>query len=102
MADAPYEIQYSQEAAEDVQALRAYDQRKILAAVERHLSHNPTQVSRARIKQMHQPFWSQYRLRVEDFRVYYDVDDGQRRLSILRVLKKEQGETPGRLLDETD
>ena len=73
--------------------MRAYDQRKILGAIERHLFHDPSQANRSSIKRMVQPFWSQYRLRVEDFRVYYDVDDEERAVSILRVLKKEQGET---------
>ena len=43
---------------------------------------------------MTQPFWSQYRLRVNDFRVYYDVDEAQRVVQILRVLLKGRGQTP--------
>jgi mRNA-degrading endonuclease RelE of RelBE toxin-antitoxin system len=93
MPEKLFKVQYAPTAAEDLRALRAYDQRKILAAVERHLFHDPTQVSRTRIKRMIQPFWSQFRLRAEDFRVYYDVDVLRRTVSILRVLKKGQGET---------
>jgi mRNA interferase RelE/StbE len=85
-----------------VKALRAHDQRKVLDAIDNHLRHQPTQVSRARIKAMRQPFWSQYRLRVEDFRVYYDVDDSQRAVSVLRVLEKGQAQTPQRPDDETN
>ncbi len=94
MAAKPYEIQYSNDAVEDVRALRAYDQRKIVTAIETHLSHVPTQVSRTSIKRMVQPFWSQFRLRVEDFRVYYDVDETTRVVSVLRVLEKGTSETP--------
>ncbi len=102
MALEPYHVQYSQEAVEDIKALRAYDQRKILDTVERHLFHKPTQISRTRIKQMVQPFWSQFRLRIQDFRVYYDVDVDQRIVNILRVLKKDQFETPEEPPHETN
>ncbi len=94
MASKPYELQYAQQAVEDIRALRAYDQRKIVVAIETHLSHTPTQVSRTSIKRMVQPFWSQFRLRAEDFRVYYDVDETSRVVSVLRVLKKGTAETP--------
>jgi len=73
MADA-YEIQYATEAANDVRGLRAFDRRAVLDAIELHLRHAPTLESRSRIKRMTQPFWSQYRLRSDEFRVYYDVD----------------------------
>jgi mRNA-degrading endonuclease RelE of RelBE toxin-antitoxin system len=102
MADEPYKIEYSQEAAGDLRGLRAYDQAKILDGIERHLCHRPTLVSRTRIKQMAQPFWCQFRLRVEDFRVYYDVDRPQRAVNILRVLKKGEAQTPQGLPHEAD
>jgi len=93
MARESYHVQYSQEAVTDIKALRAFDQRKILDTIERHLFQNPTQLSRTRIKLMIQPFWSEFRLRVNDFRVYYDVDVTRRIVNILRVLKKDQVET---------
>jgi mRNA interferase RelE/StbE len=102
MSDEPFIIRYAQDALADVKALRAHDQRKVLDAIDSQLHHNPTQVSRKRIKAMRQPFWSQYRLRVEDFRVYYDVDHSQRAVSVLRVLEKGQGQTPQRPDNETD
>jgi mRNA-degrading endonuclease RelE of RelBE toxin-antitoxin system len=43
---------------------------------------------------MAQPFWSQYRLRVGDFRVYYDVDEGARTVDVLRILEKGTRTTP--------
>jgi mRNA interferase RelE/StbE len=97
-----YHIQYAQAAADDIKALRAYDQRKIVDAIEEHLGSAPTQISRSRIKAMQQPFWSQYRLRVDNFRVYYDVDESQHVVSIVRVLEKGQGQTPGKEAHETD
>ena len=65
-----YTIRWTEEAAADVAALRKFDQRRVMNAVQVHLSHEPARVSRSRIKLMEQAFWSQYRLRVDDFRVY--------------------------------
>ena len=62
--------------------------------IDRHLSHQPKAVSRSRIKAMTQSFWSQYRLRIDEFRVYYDVDDELRHVNVLRVLQKSTQTTP--------
>ena len=70
MAKQQYEIQYAQAAVDDAEALRAHDKRRILDGIEQHLLHQPTKVSKTRSKKMSQPFWSHYRLRVEEFRVY--------------------------------
>jgi mRNA-degrading endonuclease RelE of RelBE toxin-antitoxin system len=90
----PYDIQYSHEAINDLVAIRAYDQRVIIGGIEQHLLYQPRLVSRSRIKEMLQPFWSQYRLRIEDFRIYYDVDDAARVIYILRVVSKATEQTP--------
>jgi mRNA-degrading endonuclease RelE of RelBE toxin-antitoxin system len=94
MAEGPYNIQYAHEAAKDLHVLRAFDRKAMLDAIEQQLGTEPTRTSRSRIKQMRQPFWSQYRLRVADFRVYYDVQVEQRTVYVLRVLEKGQGKTP--------
>ena len=88
------EIKYADEAVADIRALRAHDQRKILDGVEAHLRHQPKFVSRTSVKAMVQPFWSQFRLRIEDFRVYYDVDDSSKTVYVLRVLQKTTEVTP--------
>ena len=67
----PYEIRYAEEAGEDIRGLRAFDQSKVMDGIEEYLTVQPSQESKSRIKAMSQPFWSQYRLRVDDFRVYY-------------------------------
>ena len=90
----PYEIRYAQTAATDIRGLRRFDQSKVLDGIERHLRHQPRLESKSRIKAMRQPFWSQYRLRIDDFRVYYDVDDGSHQVHVLRVLSKTSQKTP--------
>ena len=89
-----FDIRYSQVAVDDLKPLRPFDQTKILEAIETHLAHEPTKVSRSRIKLMAQPFWCQYRLRVEQYRVYYDVGEQNKVIDVLRILHKGQGETP--------
>ncbi len=88
-----YEIRYAQQAVEDVRALRAFDQRRVLDGAATFLTHEPRRVSRSRVKAMVQPFWSQYRLRIDEFRVYYDVDDAPPRVNVLRILAKTTGAT---------
>lgn len=89
-----YQIEYVQAGADDLRAIRAFDVRQVLTAIDQVLTHNPKAVSKRRIKRMLQPFWSQFRLRVGDFRVYYDVDDAVLVVKVLRVLAKGTGPTP--------
>jgi mRNA interferase RelE/StbE len=96
-----FEIHYADEAVHDLRSFRAFDQKKILAGIEAHLLSEPTKVSRSRIKQMVQPFWSEYRLRVDDFRVYHDVDRDSGRVNVLRILEKGREATPSRGSHET-
>jgi mRNA-degrading endonuclease RelE of RelBE toxin-antitoxin system len=101
MAAVRYDIAYAEEAVEDVRSLRQFERKKVLDGIETHLRHEPTKVSRSRIKRMTQPFWSEYRLRIENYRVYYDVDAGKLIVSILRILAKGQKETPKEADHET-
>ena len=94
MASEPYEIRYANEAVQDVRGMRKFDQRKVLEGIEIHLTYQPKHLSRSRIKAMSQPFWSQYRLRVDEFRVYYDVNVDNRIVNVLRILMKTTGQTP--------
>jgi mRNA interferase RelE/StbE len=102
MAAVPYDIDYADEAVNDITSFRFFDQKKLFEAIAIHLKHEPTRISRSRIKQMVQPFWSQYRLRVEDFRVYYDVDEDKRAVHVLRVLEKGREVTQEGGSDEAD
>jgi mRNA interferase RelE/StbE len=90
----PYQIRYTTEALEDLGAVRAFDRSKVRAAILQHLAHQPTRISHSRIKRMTQPFWSQFRLRVGEFRVYYDVDEETSAVLVLRLFKKGTGITP--------
>jgi mRNA-degrading endonuclease RelE of RelBE toxin-antitoxin system len=43
---------------------------------------------------MKQPFWSQFWLRVGNYRVYYDVAEQEQTVIILQVFRKGSGATP--------
>jgi mRNA interferase RelE/StbE len=83
----PFEIRYSDEAIDQLKALRAFDRTTILDQIEQVLSVNPTTESKARVKRLRESAPSQYRLRVGEFRVFYDVDAGA--VLIIQVLTKQ-------------
>jgi mRNA interferase RelE/StbE len=70
-----FEIVLAPEAVEDLKSLKASVRRGILAAMERHLPHEPRKVSRSRIKRLRGISQPQYRLRVGEVRVFYDVSE---------------------------
>ncbi len=82
----PYEIRYSDEAAQALQSLRKFDATAILDKIKDTLAVNPALESKARVKKLRQPAPAQYRLRIGEFRVFYDVEAGH--VSILRILSK--------------
>jgi mRNA interferase RelE/StbE len=83
----PYEIRYSSEAIDQLKALRAFDRTAILDQIEQVLGVNPTTESKARVKRLREPAPTQYRLRVGEFRVFYDVD--QDTVFIIQILTKQ-------------
>ncbi len=91
-----YEIVITRAADEDLAALSAFDRNIILDAIELHLKHQRKLESRSRIKRLVQPAISEFRLRVGDFRVYYDVIDDDRRVVVLHVYDKGRKTTPER------
>ncbi len=84
-----FEIEVTAEAEKDLDAIRPYYRRQILDGLERFLRHAPTQESRARIKRLRLLDSPAYRLRLGDFRVFYDVDETAAVVTVLRVLSKE-------------
>ena len=81
-----YEIIFAPEAIADLQRLQAVDRSGITAAIEIHLRHQPRKESKTRIKRLRGLRQPEYRLRVDDFRVYYDVAEAEVR--ILAVVAK--------------
>ena len=83
----PYEIRYSNEAIDQLKELRAFDRSAIVGQVEQILGVDPTAESRSRVKRLREPAPTQYRLRVGEFRVFYDVDESV--VLIIQILSKQ-------------
>ena len=80
------EIVLAPEAVQDLERLSARDRAVISDAIERHLRDEAEQVSRSRITRLRGLSQPQYRLRVEAFRVFYDVSDDA--VEVLAVVPK--------------
>jgi mRNA-degrading endonuclease RelE of RelBE toxin-antitoxin system len=79
-----FEIILAPEAVGDFRRLSARDRANVRDAMETHLRLEPARVSRSRIKRLRGLAHPQYRLRVDDLRVFYDVvDDEVRVLAII-------------------
>jgi mRNA-degrading endonuclease RelE of RelBE toxin-antitoxin system len=88
----PFRIEFARAAKADLRALGKSDQVKVLDRIVLHLSHQPTSQSKSRIKALRPGTFPPYRLRVEEFRVYYDIDDAERLVIIYGVVPKAQSE----------
>ena len=82
----PFAIVLAPEALEDLRILKASVRTLVRAALETHLRHEPTKTSRSRIKRLRGLDRPQYRLRVDDVRVFYDVSNST--VEILAVVSK--------------
>lgn len=89
-----HEIVVGELAIEELQALRPFDQRRVLMEIREQLTDRPTTPTRRRKCLLdltpsfeHElPVWE---LRVGDFRVFYDVSQEQRRVHIRAVRRKQ-------------
>jgi mRNA-degrading endonuclease RelE of RelBE toxin-antitoxin system len=85
-----HEIILAPEAVADLRGLSARDRAIVVDAMERHLRHEPGKVSRSRIKRLRGVRKPQYRLRVDDLRVFYDVS--RNTVEVLAVVSKASAE----------
>ncbi len=85
-----YEIVLKRSAITDMDRLRKFDATAIADAMERHLRRSPRREGKGRIRRLRGLSDPDYRLRVGDFRVFYNVDDRVRQVVVLRVMHKEQ------------
>lgn len=86
MARMKYEIVFAPEAVRDVRHLKAHLRPAVRKAIEACLRHTPTQVSKSRIKRLRGLSRPQFRLRVGEVRVFYDVREST--VEILAVVPK--------------
>src|ERR1700741_1908176 len=82
----PFAIILPPEAAGDLRRFKPHARAAILDALETHLRHEPGKTSRTRIKRLRGLRRPQYRLRVGDVRVFYDISDST--VEILAIVSK--------------
>lgn len=85
-----YEIVLSPEAVSDLRLLKASLRSSIRRRLETHLRHEPKKQSKSRIKKLRGVLRPQYRLRIADVRVFYDVSDST--VEILAIIAKSETE----------
>ena len=68
-----YEVLFPPEAVQDFKRLSARDRSTVKEAIEKHLRYEPQKMSKSRIKKLQGISRPQYRLRVDEIRVFYDV-----------------------------
>ena len=81
-----FDILISPEANEDSSRLTAREWAMVRDGMEVHLRHEPEKVSRSRIKRLRGIQKPQYRLRVDEFRVFYDVHENT--VEVLAIVSK--------------
>ena len=90
MARMRFAIVLAPDAARAVRALPAKQRAEVRDALETHLRHEPTKVSKSRIKRLRGMAKPQYRLRVGETRVFYDVTE--QTVEILAIVAKRQAQ----------
>jgi mRNA-degrading endonuclease RelE of RelBE toxin-antitoxin system len=82
-----FDVLLAPEAVDDLRGLKAHVRARGRDAIERHLRHEPGKESRSRIKRLRGLSRPQYRLRVGEIRVFYDLTESC--VEILAIVDKE-------------
>jgi mRNA-degrading endonuclease RelE of RelBE toxin-antitoxin system len=83
-----FEIILAPEAVEDFRALKANVRSTVRDSLETHLRHEPMKTSRSRIKRLRGLARPQYRLRIAEVRIFYDVSAES--VEILAIIPKSE------------
>jgi mRNA-degrading endonuclease RelE of RelBE toxin-antitoxin system len=85
-----YEIVLAPGAVRSLRQLAADRRALVRDALERHLRFEPTKISKSRIKRLRGLSRPQYRLRVGETRVFYDVTETA--VEVLAIVSKEEAQ----------
>jgi mRNA interferase RelE/StbE len=83
-----FEIILAPQAVADLRGLKAPLRAAVKDALERHLRYEPQKLSRSRVKRLRGLSKPQYRLRVGEVRVFYDVDEAT--VEVLAIVLKSE------------
>ena len=98
-----YIISYAESVAEDLVEIRAFERKQLLDQIDRQLSHEPTRETRNRkILRGLTPPWEHikpvWELRVNEYRVFYDVDEAANQVVVRAVRRKPPHKTTEEIL----
>ena len=85
-----YEILVAPDAGKQLAALPARTRSEVRDGIELHLRFEPTKLSKSRIKRLQGLDQPQYRLRVGEIRVFYDVTDKE--VQVLAIVAKAEAQ----------
>jgi mRNA-degrading endonuclease RelE of RelBE toxin-antitoxin system len=85
-----FEIVLAPQAVQDLRALPARLRAEVRNALETHIRHEPGKQSKSRIKRLRGVSKPQFRLRIGEVRVFYDVRD--QAVEILAIVSKQQAQ----------
>lgn len=71
-----FRIELTPEAIEDIQSFRKHERKRIIDEIEHQPKHQPVQETRNR-KRLRPNELVEWELRVDKFRVFYDVDEAE-------------------------
>ena len=86
-----FAIVLAPEAVEDLGRLKATLRPAVREALETHLRHEPAKMSRSRIKRLRGLSRPQYRLRIGEVRVFYDISGST--VQVLTIVAKPEAES---------
>lgn len=81
-----HRILLAHQALRDLHRLRAPDRATVISAITKHLTHEPKRTSKSRIKRLKGSAKPEYRLRIGEIRVFYDVAGGE--VHVLAIISK--------------
>ncbi|MBI4658543.1 MAG: type II toxin-antitoxin system RelE/ParE family toxin [Verrucomicrobia bacterium] len=84
------EIRVTDNARDDLSALDARWRSAVKATMETNLRHGPAKESKSRLKRLRGLRQPQYRLRVADIRVYYDIEGDH--VNVLGIVPKDRAD----------
>jgi mRNA interferase RelE/StbE len=85
-----HDIVLAPEAVVDLNSLKASTRAEVKGSLEMYLRHEPTKISRSRIKRLRGVTRPQYRLRVGEVRVFYDVIEMT--VDVLAIVEKSKAD----------
>jgi len=85
-----YEVIIARGAIRDFKTLDARWRSAVKKAMRKHLTTAPTRESKSKVKRLEGLRQPQYRLRVDRVRVFYDVNEAEKRVEVLGFVMKSE------------